>query len=198
VVLLPGFGLPARGDDPRSPADLAQLLRARLDGLGHEKAILLGHSASCQIVVHAAAQVPDRVEALVLIGPTTDPRARTWPRLMSRWLRTAVWEQPRQIPLLLRDYRRTGLPAMARGMNAARTDRVDRVLPAVDAPVLVLRGPHDHISPRRWTLDLATAAPHGQAETLRAGAHMVPFTHPDALAEHIEAFLSDAVPTARA
>lgn len=78
---------------------------------------------------------------------------------------------------------------MARGMNAARTDRIDRVLPAVDAPVLVIRGRHDRIAPRRWTRELGTAAPHGHPETLPGGAHMLPFTHPDALAERIEAFL---------
>jgi pimeloyl-ACP methyl ester carboxylesterase len=198
VVLLPGFGLPALRDDPRSPPDLAQLLLAHLDGLGHDRVVLLGHSASCQIVVHAAAQVPNRVEALVLVGPTTDPRARTWPRLMSRWLRTAAWEQPKQIPLLLRDYRQTGIRAMTRGMNAARKDRIDHVLPAVDTPVLIMRGPHDHISPRRWTRELVTASPQGQTETLPAGAHMVPFTHPDALAERIKAFLGNAVAPRRA
>jgi pimeloyl-ACP methyl ester carboxylesterase len=190
VVLLPGFGLPAGGDAPRSPRELAQLLVARLDDLGYGRAILLGHSASCQIVVQAAAQAPGRVEALVLVGPTTDPRARGWPSLVARWLHTAVWERPGQVPLLLRDYWRTGIGAMARGINAARKDRIDHVLNAVEAPVLVVRGPHDRISPRRWADNLAATAPHGQAETLSAGAHMLPFTHPDALASCIDTFLN--------
>jgi pimeloyl-ACP methyl ester carboxylesterase len=197
VVLLPGFGLPADRTAPRSPAELGRLLLARLDQLGYEKAILLGHSASCQIVVHAAAQAPGRVEALVLIGPTTDPQARTWPRLMSRWVRTAVWERPRQIPLLLRDYHDTGIGAMTRGMNAARRDRIDHILAAVEAPVLIMRGRHDHISPNRWTLELAATAPRGQAQTLPSGAHMVPFTHADALAERIQAFLGHTAATGR-
>jgi pimeloyl-ACP methyl ester carboxylesterase len=110
---------------------------------------------------------------------------------MSRWVRTAMWERPTQIPLLLRDYRRTGLGAMAHGMNAARHDRIDHTLAAVEAPVLIVRGRHDHISPRRWTLELASAARHGQAQTLPAGAHMIPFTHPDALAARIKAFLGN-------
>jgi hypothetical protein len=58
---------------------------------------------------------------------------------------------------------------MTRGMNAARKDRVNRVLPAVEAPVLIMRGPYDHISPDRWTRELAAAAPDGQVETLPAG-----------------------------
>jgi hypothetical protein len=31
---------------------------------------------------------------LVLVGPTTDPRAARWPALAVRWLRTAPWERP--------------------------------------------------------------------------------------------------------
>ena len=125
VVLLPGFGLPAGRDAPRSPRELAQLLLARLDDLGYGRAILLGHSASCQIVVQAAAQAPGRVAALVLVGPTTDPRARDWPSLAARWLRTAVWERPGQLPLLLRDYWRTGLGAMV-PRHQRRTERPHR------------------------------------------------------------------------
>jgi pimeloyl-ACP methyl ester carboxylesterase len=53
------------------------------------RAVLLGHSASCQIVVQAAVRDPHRVTALVLVGPTTDPRARSWLGLAGRWLRTA-------------------------------------------------------------------------------------------------------------
>jgi pimeloyl-ACP methyl ester carboxylesterase len=195
VVLLPGFGLPAGCHAPQSPRELAQLLLVRLADLGYGRAILFGHSASCQIVAQAAAQAPGRVAALVLVGPTTDPQARDWPSLAARWLRTAVWERPGQLPLLLRDYWRTGLGAMSRGIDAARRDRIDHVLTAVEAPVLVVRGPHDRISPRRWADNVAAAAQHGQAETLSAGAHMLPFTHPDALAACIDAFLNATVAT---
>lgn len=190
VLLLPGFGLPADRGAPRSPRELAQLLLARLDDLGFRRAILFGHSASCQMIAQAATQAPGRVEALVLVGPTTDPRGHDWASLVARWLRTAVWERPEQVPLLLRDYWRTGLGAMARGITAAREDRIDQVLTGVEAPVLVVRGPHDHISPRRWSSSLAAAAQHGQAETLSAGAHMLPFTHPHALAVCVNGFLT--------
>jgi pimeloyl-ACP methyl ester carboxylesterase len=165
VVLLPGFGLPAGRDAAHSPAELAQLLLARLGDLGYQRAILLGHSASCQMVVQAAAHAPGQVEALILVGPTTDPRAQSWPTLMARWLRTAVWERPGQLPLLLRDYGRTGICAMTRGLDAARKDRIDHMLTAVEALVLIVRGPHDRIAPRRWANDLVAAARHGQAES---------------------------------
>ena len=197
VVLLPGFGLAAGRDTPLWPRELAQLLLAGLDDLGSGRAILLGHSASCQIVVHAAAQAPGRVEALILVGPTTDPRAQDWPSLAARWLGTAVWERPTQVPLLLRDYWRTGFGTMARGMDAARQDRIEHVLASVETPVLVVRGLHDRIAPGRWVGHLGAASPRGRAETLRAGAHMVPFTQPDALAASINTFLDTTTATPR-
>ena len=192
VVELPGYGLPAPPGIELGPDALARLLLTRLDQLGVSCAVLLGHSASCQIVAHVAVRAPARVAALVLVGPTTDPRAASWPALAGRWLRTAGRERPGQVPRLVRDYHRTGLVAMGRGMNAARRDRIDRALAQVGCPVLVVRGRHDRIAPPDWTCALAATAPHGRAATLRAGAHMVPHTHPDDLAARVRKFLDTA------
>jgi pimeloyl-ACP methyl ester carboxylesterase len=189
VVLLPGFGRRAPRRTPLAPAQLARLLLERLPAAG--PTVLVGHSASCQIVAEAAVQAPHRVAALVLVGPTTDPRAATWPALAGRWLRTAAHERPGQIPLLVRAYARTGLLSMARGMDAARHHRLASTVAAVACPVLVVRGQHDAICPADWTAVLAAGTDHGRAETLPAGAHMVPITHPDALAARIVAFLDE-------
>jgi pimeloyl-ACP methyl ester carboxylesterase len=189
VVELPGFGRPAPRGTALDPDDLARLLLARLDALAVDRAVLFGHSASCQIVAAAAARAPDRAAGLVLVGPTTDPRASSWPALVARWLRTAGHERPGQVPRLVRDYARTGPGAMLRGMGAARRHHIDRTLAAVGCPVLVVRGRHDRIAPQDWTAALAALPPHGRAQTLPAGGHMVPITHPAALAAAIEEFL---------
>lgn len=187
VVLLPAFGRRARRNTPLTPERLAGLL---LDDLAPtEPVVLIAHSASCQLVVEAAVRAPERVRAIVLVGPTTDPRAATWPGLVRRWLRTAVHEKPWQLPLLVRAYARTGLVSMARGMDAARRHRLDSTLAAVPCPVLIVRGRHDAICPTAWTAALAATAPHGRSETLAVGAHMVPLTHPEALAACVAAFL---------
>jgi pimeloyl-ACP methyl ester carboxylesterase len=189
AVSLPAYGRRAARRTALEPARLAEVLLAHL-AAPTGPAVLVGHSASCQIVAEVAARVPDRVAGLVLVGPTTDPRAATWPGLVRRWLRTAVHERPGQLPLLVRAYARSGLGSMARGMDAARRHRLDRVLAAVHCPVLVVRGPHDAICPADWAAALAAATPEGRAETLPAGAHMVPITHPAALAGAITAFLA--------
>ncbi len=191
VVLLPAFGRRAPRDTDPAPGPLADLLLAALPDGG--RVVLVGHSASCQVVAEAARRAPDRVTALVLVGPTTDPRAATWPALVRRWLRTAVHERPGQIPLLVRAYARTGLVSMARGMDAARHHHLDHVLPGVPCPVLVVRGRDDAICPADWAAALAAAAPQAVAQTLPEGAHMVPVTHPAALAARIAAFLTERV-----
>jgi pimeloyl-ACP methyl ester carboxylesterase len=169
VVTLPGFGEPANGAD-LSPPMLARVLLARLGPA--TSVVLAGHSASCQVVAHAAHMKPDVVRGLVLVGPTTDPRAVSWPRLAARWLATAVHEKPTQVPLLAAQYRLAGLRAMRRAMDQARRDRIDATLAHVRCPVVVIRGPHDRICPEDWARSLSPAA-----VTLPGGGHMVPWTH---------------------
>jgi pimeloyl-ACP methyl ester carboxylesterase len=191
VRSLPAYGeRPRRGEDLR-PSVLGARLAAGLAGA----TILVGHSASCQVVVRAAALAPDQVTGLVLVGPTTDPRARSWPRLVARWLRTAARERPAQVPFLARSYPHVGLVGMRRAMEAARHEDIHVDVRAVRCPVLVVRGRHDRICPERWSRDLVAVAPPGsRAVTLPRGAHMVPLTHGEVLAETLADWLTAPSP----
>lgn len=200
VVLLPGYGVrPGPGDD-LSPAALGVRLAGLLTGAAGPTGVrpadgpvlLAGHSASCQVVLRAAGALgPARVTGVVLVGPTTDPRARSWPALARRWTATAVRERPGQLPDLVRAYTRTGPGWMLRAMGVARRDDLRPLLPDLGCPVLVVRGPHDRICPAPWAEEVAGLAPPGSAAvTLRAGAHMVPRTHGSLLAEQVARWLS--------
>jgi pimeloyl-ACP methyl ester carboxylesterase len=191
VTTLPGYGVPARPHDDLRPLALAGRVVATLADVP-DQVVLVGHSASCQVVAHVAAALPDRVRGLVLVGPTTDPAASTWPRLARRWLATARREDPRQLPRLVAQYRRTTLRSMARAMDAARRDRIDLTLAGAVPRVLVLRGRHDRICPEDWARRLVGGCPAGSAVvTLDRGGHMVPQTHGRLVADQLASFLAD-------
>jgi pimeloyl-ACP methyl ester carboxylesterase len=149
-------------------------------GTVSDSVVLVGWSASCGVVVEAARRSP-RVAGLVLIGPVTDPRARTWPRMLSQWIRTATHEQIKEVFVLAPQYYRTGVGSMVRGMDEMRSYRTDLALSGVRVPVLVVRGERDRIAAQDWSLRLADLA-LGRLVTIDGGAHMVPLTHPDAVA----------------
>lgn len=192
VQLLPGYGVPLSAGHAPAPHELAEVLLDRL----MVPTVLAGHSASCQVVAHAARLAPDLVRQLVQVGPTTDPRAGSWPALAALWLRTAGHEDPRQARQLVRQYRRTTLRSMLRTMDAARRDDVVATLADVDCPVVLVRGAHDRIARADWLRTLAGTGPGRTLVQLPAGAHMVPLTHPDLLARHLAPLVaSTADPT---
>ena len=179
VALLPSFGQPARrGSDLRTEAQAERLL-------GHESLVgtgdlvLVGHSASCSVVVEAARR-SDRVVGLVLVGPV-DPRAASWPRLLSDWVRTAAHEVHPQAPKLFPQYARTGLPSILHGINDTRRYPIDRSLARLDLPVTVIRGTQDRIADRGWCAHLA-AVGRAVLVDVPGGAHMIVLTHPDEVA----------------
>src|SRR4051812_22839012 len=186
---LPGYGRRPDPADDLTPARLARLLVAR-DLATRTPVVLVGHSSSCQVAAHAACAAPDVVRGLVLVGPTTDPRAGTWPALARRWLATARHERPGQVPTLARQYARTGLRHILRTMDLARRDDIRVPLREVGCPVLVLRGRRDRICPEEWSRALASLPDSGTATTLAAGAHMAPITHAGLVASAVQDFVA--------
>lgn len=155
VVLLPSLG---RAAAPRSDLRVeaaAGRLMAALPAHG-PGVVLVGHSASCPVVIETAARCA-RVTGLVLVGPVTDPRAATWPRMLGQWTRTAVHERLWEVPVLVPQYYRTGPGSMVRGMNAMRVFRSDLALSRTSVPVSIVRGSRDRIAPLDWCQHLADA-----------------------------------------
>ena len=183
MVTLPSMGLPAAAADGAGLTVEDQA--TRLLGLLPDDAdlLLVGHSAGCSVVVEAARR-SHRVGGLVLVGPTTDPAAATWPRMAVQWLRTASHERLWEAGVLGPQYRATGVRSMLRGMDAMRHYRTDIGLAAARPPTRIVRGSHDRIAPEAWCDDLARSC--GASVLTVAGAgHMVPLTHPQAVVDAI-------------
>ena len=175
VVHLPGMGL-------RETVPPLEILAERLvAALGEGPVVLVGHSQSCQVVV-AAAQRDARVVAVVLLGPTTDPRLRRPAVLALRWLATAVREPLSQVPLVLAQWASTGPRAMVALWRTASPDRIDRRLATLSVPVVVVRGTRDTLCPHDWAAQLGAAAPAGRLVEIPGAVHMTVETHPEEVA----------------
>lgn len=102
-------------------------------------------------------------------------------------MRTAGHERLREVPVLAPQYLRTGLVrSVLRGMDRIRWYDTDSALAAVTVPVTLVRGEHDHIAPRSWVDRLARAGGHHAVATVAGGGHLVPLTHPEAVARAIQ------------
>jgi pimeloyl-ACP methyl ester carboxylesterase len=182
VVLLPSLGQRVpRGTDLTVERQAERLLRRLSKG---QSAILVGHSASCPVVVEAATRTSD-VVGLVLVGPVTDPAAQTWPRMLSQWVRTAGHEWPSEAPVLVPQYWGTGILSMLRGMDAMRHFRTDVALSRLELPVQIVRGEKDRIASHEFSSVLSRVS-NGRLTTIQGAAHMVPLTHPTAVAVAVD------------
>jgi 2-hydroxy-6-oxonona-2,4-dienedioate hydrolase len=177
--------LPDLPDDVHDVPGRRRVLSSWMAAAGLERASFLANSLGCQIVVDLAVAEPDRVERLVLVGPTADPTAPLARQLL-RLVAVAPFERPSLLPLVVAQYGAHPLRALrtARGMLA---DPVEEKLPRVGAPVLVVRGRHDRIVPQGWAEEVARLA--GAELRVLRGGHALNYSSPDELARVTEAFL---------
>lgn len=158
AVDLPGYG---EAPEPRRVLTIertADLVAAYLRAHVEAPAVLIGHSMGAQVVLEVAARHPATTSALVLVGPTVDPAARTAPKQLARLLRDIAVESPRVIALGAREYVRAG-PRMRAKFRAMLVHRPEEVLPSVTAPTLVLRGEDDLVATRAWCESIVAAMP---------------------------------------
>jgi pimeloyl-ACP methyl ester carboxylesterase len=185
---LPGFG---RSEAPPRVLDVPGLRRALsawMDTAGLGRVPLLANSLGCQVVADLAVAEPERAEALVLVGPTVDPGARSLVRQAARLLATAPFEKLALDVLVVAEYGGRPLRTL-RTARAMVADRIEEKLPLVTAPVLVVRGRDDRICPQPWAEEVARLA-RGRLEVL-PGGHALNFTSPHELAAAAIPFLDD-------
>lgn len=187
---LPGFGLSPRPRGLPGVPELAGWLADWMDAAGLPRAVLLGNSMGCQIIVDLAARQPARVAAAVLVGPTMDRRARRPLTQIWRLLRDSRRESLASILTQAGDYMRFGPLRTLRTLGLALADPIERKLPALSAPALVVRGEHDPIAPRAWCAEVAGLLSRSQLLEIPGAPHALNYDFPDELARATRAFLA--------
>jgi pimeloyl-ACP methyl ester carboxylesterase len=193
-VLVPDLPGNGRSEQPPSPptlADLADAVVASARSAGRERLSLVGNSFGAQVALEAALRHPDAVERLALVGLTTDPRARSLPRQVWRWLRCAPYERLSVLPVMARDVIDAGPRHAAHLLRVMMRDRPEEKLPRVLQPALVVRGAHDRIAPAAWSREATDLLPAGRFATVPGCAHMPNWSAPAALAQVLRGFLAE-------
>ena len=182
VPELPGHGL---SDHARRPLTVPELAESLLSWIGRQDLpdpVLVGHSLGCQIAAEAAVRSPRHAGALVLIGPTIDPRAPGLTRQFARLVAAAPFERKSLAWWLLQDYSRAGLRVLMDEARHMTAHGMEGALSRVRMPVLVIRGRRDSIAPQRWCERVARLAGAAPPLAIERWSHAVHYGDPDLIA----------------
>lgn len=189
---LPGFGKSGKPDHVFDISELAATLVTWMDRLDLTRVVALGNSFGCQVIAEMATLHPRRLERSILVGPTTDPHARTTPNQAGRLLRDIPWEPLSLLPLNLRDYVACGPARLWQTYRHALADPIEDKLPHMNLPTLVVRGDHDPIVSQRWAEEAAALLPLGSLEVVPGAGHAVNYNSPAPLSALVTAFVAGA------
>ena len=209
---LPGHGRSA-GDPPATVQAAAEFVIALLDALGVARAALVGHSFGSLIALEAAAQWPERVSQLAMVG-TAFPM-RVSPALLENSLNA-----PQKAIDMVNQFSHAtlapppsvlgpgtwvpgGSRALMRRVLASNRDvnvfhrgftacdsyaDGETSMAKVQAPTLFILGRQDQMTPPRSAQSLVRAARQGRVVEVEAG-HQMMSEAPDAVLDALNSFL---------
>ncbi|HEV2746840.1 MAG TPA: alpha/beta hydrolase [Allosphingosinicella sp.] len=192
-----------------APSDFAHDARLFLDAMGVERAAVAGHSLGSMVAQTLAAEHPERVSKLILIGSTS-----LAPVKRGDWLWTEVNGLADPIEpgsRFMREWSPANAPtpvdpgfaaaAMTeilavprhvwRGVLRELVDvPVGRLAPDISSPTLILSGGKDPIFPPHHHRALTKALPHAQAHVFAALGHNLNWERPEEVAAAMAEFLA--------
>jgi pimeloyl-ACP methyl ester carboxylesterase len=188
---LPGHG---RSAPPgrESVEGYAADVRALLDALEIERAVLCGHSMGGAVSQTIALDHPARVAGLVLIA--TGAKLRAAPALLEAFASGPAAALDAMAGRLGLDRLRGVSPdVMHRDLLAcAAFDATDR-LGAIGAPALVISGADDPMTPLKYGRCLAGNIPGAELVTVEGGGHMPALERPALVGDAVARFLISLV-----
>ena len=192
---LPGYGRSERRDRVLDIPALAGALLGILDALDIDQAVLVGNSMGCPIGLEVAHEAPERVDRLVLVSPAGGVQNQPLPRALGQLALDVVRESTRMAPVALPDYLRFGpVDGLRLFHELTLFPSLERLL-HTPVPTLAVLGGRDPLMPTPSRVrEVARLAPeHVTVALVEQAAHAVNFSHPEALAQAIEAWLDGAL-----
>ncbi len=201
---LPGHGRSSPPGRERIEEYVSDLL-GFMDAVGIERGVVVGHSMGGAIAQMVGLTAPERVEGLVLVG--TGARLRVAPailegiqtgfeatvRLISEW----AWgpdADPALVELGRRLMEEAGPEVLLGDFLACDRFDVRERVGEIAAPVLILTGSEDRMTPLRFGEWLADRLPRGTFRRIEGAGHMVMLERPQEVQGAVLAFLADLRP----
>ena len=195
---LPGFGWTQTAGPALDVEGQAGALTAIMDASGIGRAVLVGSSLGSQVAAQLAADDPDRVLGVVLVGPTFDPEERSLPRQLLRAVGGLLRERPSVWLEHLRDLVVGSPSGIVSTLRLGWAHRIEAVLPEVRAPGVVVRGGRDPLVSRSWAQDAAALMRDARALEIHGAVRAIGHSSPEALArivdEHVATISAAADP----
>ena len=148
--------------------------------------VLIGLSVGAQAAAVAAAATPDRVRHLMLVSPTVDPRARSAPQLLGRWLAGGRLEPARLLREQAPEWWRAGPRRLAQLVGSALEIRLEQVLTGWPGGLTVVHGEADVITSHGYAAALATQH-DARLLIVPAATHSWPYGDPARFADTVAA-----------
>ena len=204
----PGMGLSDPVDGEMTIEALASGLTEFIDELGIDRCFVFGHHTGAAIAKQLAVDLPERVDALALSGPTlidaalraklpevaaTPPIDEHGGHLVERWRR--ICRMDRDVPLDIAQRETLNAIALddryAAAYEAVMAHDAERALAALTCPVLVCSGTRDVLYPQLDSA-LALLANGSKREIADAGTFACE-THCDEVAALLREFFTATV-----
>jgi pimeloyl-ACP methyl ester carboxylesterase len=208
----PGFGHSPRPEDFDSVYDLVHLYLDVLDGLGHEKVTLVGHSFGGWLAAEIAVACRHRLDRLVLVDAlgikisdretpdvldvfNTSPkevRRRSW-HDPDRWAPDFDAMTDDELVVYHREWESLSLYGWRPYMY---NPRLRGWLRRISVPSLVLWGESDRVVTPAYGQAYAAAIPGARFEPLAGVGHLPQLEAPERLLQAVQAFVADRLPPA--
>lgn len=202
AVDLPGFGWSQAPPAAWGAAEYAGHIQRLMEALGIHRAAVVGHSFGGRIALALASAQPARISRLVLVassGIRPPRRAGYYVRVAATKLARGFFSLPgwgatgqRIISRVRermgsRDYRMSGhmRPTLVKVVNEDLTS----LLPAIQAPTLILWGDQDREVPRSAMELMAAKIPRSHLVVLRGAGHFPFLDTPGECCRRLEEFL---------
>lgn len=211
ILDAPGFGYSDKPSRALRMAEQADIIADWLRAVLPAPVRLLGNSFGSQLAATVAARHHDVVSRLVLLAPTADPAIRrriAWvrafpdpvgsvSRVSGRWrarllgrMHDILGDRPPLRLLNAAEYACASLPRAASTMRCAVLEQMERALPHVSAPTLMIRADRDRLSSLEWARVATGLLSDGRLVRLPGLAHDAFYSRADTVAAVAGPFLA--------